>query len=189
MARKKEYIEEEVIEKAMELFWRNGYEATSVRMLEKEMGINQFSIYSSFGNKKGVFLKSLACYRAKAKVELIDKLKNSSGGIQSIKEYFYDFINFSKDSTRTKKGCLITNTVNELGEKADTEIMSNIISFATNVKTLFIEKLESNKLKTPEMITKQANYLMVSLQGLSVASKMFDQKQLDDFIESTFENL
>ena len=36
MARKKEYIEEEVLEKAMELFWRNGYESTSVRMLEKE---------------------------------------------------------------------------------------------------------------------------------------------------------
>jgi AcrR family transcriptional regulator len=43
-----------VIEKAMSLFWRNGYQNTSVRMLEKEMGINQFSIYASFGNKHGV---------------------------------------------------------------------------------------------------------------------------------------
>jgi AcrR family transcriptional regulator len=41
----------------MSLFWRNGYESTSVRMLEKEMGINQFSIYASFGSKQGVFLK------------------------------------------------------------------------------------------------------------------------------------
>jgi AcrR family transcriptional regulator len=32
----------------MSLFWRNGYQNTSVRMLEKEMGINQFSIYASF---------------------------------------------------------------------------------------------------------------------------------------------
>ena len=46
MARKKQYNEAEVIEKAMRLFWRNGYESTSVRMLEKEMGINQFSIYN-----------------------------------------------------------------------------------------------------------------------------------------------
>jgi hypothetical protein len=36
-----------VIEKAMSLFWRNGYQNTSVRMLEG-MGINQFSIYASF---------------------------------------------------------------------------------------------------------------------------------------------
>ncbi len=188
MARKKEYIEEEVIEKAMEVFWRNGYETTSVRMLEKEMGINQFSIYSSFGNKKGVFLKSLACYKGKVKLELIDKLQKSPEGINAIKQYFYDFINFSKES-RTNKGCLITNTVNELGEKADQEIMSKIVNFATDVKTLFIEKLESNETKTAETIKKQANYLMVSLQGLSVASKMFNQEQLNDFIENTFESL
>jgi AcrR family transcriptional regulator len=41
------------------------YESTSVRMLEKEMGINQFSIYASFGSKQGV-LKVLKCYKAKS---------------------------------------------------------------------------------------------------------------------------
>ena len=56
MARQKKYIESEVIEKAMQLFWKNGYETTSVRMLEKEMGINQFSMYASCGNKQGVFI-------------------------------------------------------------------------------------------------------------------------------------
>lgn len=63
MARKKEYIESEVIEKAMTLFWRNGYENTSMQMLEKEMGINKFSIYSSFGSKHGVFVESLKTYK------------------------------------------------------------------------------------------------------------------------------
>ena len=63
MARKKEYTENEVIEKAMALFWRNGFETTSMQMLEKEMGINKFSIYSSFGNKNGVLLESIKCYR------------------------------------------------------------------------------------------------------------------------------
>ena len=58
MARRKQYDEQVVLEKAMNLFWRNGYEATSMQMLEKEMGINKFSIYSSFGNKHGLFLES-----------------------------------------------------------------------------------------------------------------------------------
>ena len=71
MARKKQYIEEEVIEKAMHLFWRNGYESTSMQMLEKEMGINKFSIYSSFGSKHGVFLESLKSYNKKVSVYLI----------------------------------------------------------------------------------------------------------------------
>lgn len=172
----------------MELFWRNGYETTSVRMLEKEMGINQFSIYSSFQNKKGVFLRSIECYKEKIKIQLIDKLKNSPDGIMAIKQYFYDFITFSKDS-KFNKGCLITNTVNELGEKADQDILTEIINFATNVKNIFIQKLKEDSTKSEEEIIKTANYLMISLQGLSVASKMFNQEQLNDFIENTFNNI
>jgi AcrR family transcriptional regulator len=64
-----------VIEKAMSLFWRNGYQNTSVRMLEKEMGINQFSIYASFGNKHGVFVESLKCYKTKI-YSIFEKLQN-----------------------------------------------------------------------------------------------------------------
>lgn len=188
MARKKEYIEEEVIKKAMHLFWRNGYETTSVRMLEKEMGINQFSMYSSFGNKQGVFLESIKFYKSNLRTELIDKLKNSNKGIEAIKEYFYNFIEFSKHNN-TQKGCLLTNTVNELGEEADPIVSSEIIKFATEVRSLFVEKLKLNSNKEESMISKQANYLMVSLQGLSVASKMFGAEQLNDFIEYSFENL
>ena len=87
MARKKQYIEEEVIEKAMHLFWRNGYENTSVRMLEKEMGINQFSMYASFGSKQGVFLESLKTYKNKNK-EIFETLKNSNKGAAAIKDFF-----------------------------------------------------------------------------------------------------
>lgn len=188
MARKKQYIEEEVIEKAMKLFWRNGYETTSVRMLENEMGINQFSIYSSFENKKGVFLRSIECYKKKIREELIDKLKNSPEGIPSIKQYFYDFLLFSRENN-LNNGCLITNTINELGERADQEITSKIIDFATNIREVFIEKLQMDTSKTAETINKQTNYLMISLQGLAVASKIFSNEQLGDFIENTFENL
>jgi hypothetical protein len=55
MAEVKQYNEQEVIEK-MSLFWRNGYESTSVRMLEREC-INQFSIYASFGVNTAFSLK------------------------------------------------------------------------------------------------------------------------------------
>lgn len=188
MARQKKYIESEVIEKAMQLFWKNGYETTSVRMLEKEMGINQFSMYASFGNKHGVFLESVKCYQKKARIELIDKLKSAPAEVSSIKQYFIDFVNFSKEE-ESYKGCLLTNTVNELGAFADPEILSEIIQFAYQVKTAFIEILEKDTTKNKETIAQQANYLMVALQGLSVSSKMFKKQQLDDFITGTFINI
>jgi TetR/AcrR family transcriptional repressor of nem operon len=58
----------------MQLFWCNGYETTSMQMLEKEMGINKFSIYASFGNKHGLFIESLKCYKLKVSV-ILEKLK------------------------------------------------------------------------------------------------------------------
>ena len=54
MPRNKTYSDELVLEKAMNVFWIHGYDATSLRLLEKEMGINQFSIYASFKNKKNL---------------------------------------------------------------------------------------------------------------------------------------
>ncbi len=187
MARQKQYIEEEVIEKAMYLFWRNGYEATSTRMLEKEMGINQFSIYASFGNKQGVLLESLKCYQSKIK-SIVDKLKSSENGAEGIKEYFYDFLNFSKENKKSK-GCLLSNVSSELGENADDAVKNEIRNFTLSLKSLFLEKLKQNPAKNDDTLEQQANYLMVSMTGLAVASKIYTDKYLKDFIENTFVNI
>ncbi len=187
MARKKEYIEQEVIEKAMALFWRNGYETTSVRMLEKEMGINQFSIYSSFGSKQGVFLESIKCYKSKIK-SITNKLEASKNGIEGIKAYFYDFLEFAKEDNMSK-GCLVTNTVNELRNHADPMLMSELMKFANEIRDLFVANLKQDARKNTETIEKQASYLMTSILGLSVASKILNKQQLNDFIEVAFQNI
>jgi len=187
MARKKEYNEEEVIEKAMNLFWRNGYETTSTRMLEKELGINQFSIYSSFGSKQGVFLESLKLYKQKLNL-LVEKLEKSSNGIDGIKQYFYDFAEFSKENNQ-KRGCLHVNTVIEFGDKIDDLILSEMQKFAEHRQTIFIQKLESDTTKDAETISKQANYLAISILGLATACKVYDQNQIEDFVETAFEKM
>ncbi len=187
MSRTKNYKEEEVIEKAMNLFWRNGYETTSTRMLEKEMGINQFSIYSSFGSKQGVFLESIKCYEKKIK-SITDKLKASPDSVEGIKQFFYDFIEFSGESGH-KNGCLITNAALELDENSDAFLVNEIVKFTGEIKTLFLDNLKLDKMKDEEVLEKQANYLIVAMTGLSVATKVFTQLQLEDFIETAFKNL
>ncbi|NJB81365.1 TetR/AcrR family transcriptional regulator [Wenyingzhuangia aestuarii] len=187
MARKKQYNEEEVIQKAMGLFWRNGYEATSVRMLEKEMGINQFSIYASFKNKQGVFLESIKYYKTQINI-IKDKLRKSNNGVAGIQQYFSDFLEFSKEGSLCK-GCLVTNTVNEIKEDSDEIIMTELKKFANEIRDLFVSNLKQDDSKDNTIIEKQADYLMNSLLGLSIASKVFNQNQLEDIIEVTFLNL
>lgn len=187
MARKKEYIEEEVIDKAMNLFWRNGYETTSMHMLEKEMGINKFSIYSSFGSKNGVFLESIKCYKKKLN-QLISKLVASKNGIAGIKQYFYDFCEFTKE-TEFGKGCLVTNTANEIGPEADQQIKDVLSKFTEEVKQVFAATLKQDESKTEETIVQQADYLIIAMFGLSSATRVFNKTQLNNYIENTFNSL
>jgi len=187
MARKKKYIEAEVIEKAMTLFWRNGYAATSMQQLEKEMGINKFSIYASFGSKNGVFLESLKCYKQQLNF-LINKLKASSSGVKGIKQYFYDFISFSKEKNLCK-GCLVTNTANELGEDADAEIKLELRNFTNEVRQVFADTLAQDTRKKGSEINAEADYLIISMVGLASASRMFYEEQLRHYIENIFKNI
>lgn len=187
MARTKQYNEQEVIEKAMALFWRNGYENTSVRMLEKEMGINQFSIYSSFGSKQGVFLESLKCYKSKV-YSVFEKLQNGTNGVNDIKTFFYDSVE-APAKMGNHKGCLLTNTYNEFIDNEDQLIREQMAEFMTNLKNIFIEKLGVNTSKDSATIEKQANYLLLAKHGLAAASRVNTPKEIEDYIEMTFSNL
>ena len=187
MARKKQYIEEEVIDKAMHLFWRNGYENTSVQMLEKEMGINKFSIYSSFGNKHGLFLESLKSYKAQRK-QMFDRLKTATNGVEAIKQFFYDSVSVCNQEGN-EKGCLLTNTYNEFSANEDEKINKQISTFMDNLKNLFIEKLRMDPAKDEETVLKQANYLLLAKHGLAAASRVNTEKEIEDYIEMTFKNL
>ncbi|QRM88932.1 TetR family transcriptional regulator [Lacinutrix sp. WUR7] len=187
MARKKQYNEQEVVEKAMHLFWKNGYETTSMQMLEKEMGINKFSIYSSFGNKHGLFLESLNLYKSKVNAYL-QKLKNGTNGVADIKQFFYDSVssNFKTDEI---KGCFVTNTYNEFSEKEDVCIQTQMNSFMDNLKSIIIEKLQMDATKDAQTIAKQANYLLLAKHGLAAAARVNTKQEIEDYIEMTFQNL
>ena len=187
MARKKQYIEGEVIEKAMRLFWRNGYGDTSMQMLENEMGINKFSIYASFGNKQGVFLESLKAYKMKTKA-IFDTLKSSQNGVNDIKQFFYNSINICNQEGN-EKGCFVTNTYNEFSENEDKVVKEQMTTFMDNLKNIFIEKLRMDASKNEVTVQKQANFLLLAKHGLAAASRVNTSKEMEDYIEMTFNKI
>ncbi|WP_158837761.1 TetR/AcrR family transcriptional regulator [Polaribacter sp. L3A8] len=187
MARKKNYNESEVVEKAMNLFWANGYENTSMQMLEKEMGINKFSIYASFGNKHGLFIESIKCYKGKLNL-IFEKFKKASNGVEDIKQFFYDSVN-AKFKESHQKGCLLTNTYNEFSESEDLLIKEDMTIFMNNLKTLLIQKLEQDGTRDAETVQKQANFLLLAKHGLAAAARVNTKQEIEDYIEMTFKNI
>ena len=63
MARPREYDRQEVISKATHLFWKKGFEATSMSELIAATGLNSASLYKEFGNKEGLYETALENYR------------------------------------------------------------------------------------------------------------------------------
>ena len=66
IGRPREFDVDKALERAMELFWRQGYEGTSLADLTRELGLTRPSLYAAFGSKEGLFLKALDLYEARA---------------------------------------------------------------------------------------------------------------------------
>src|ERR687895_845688 len=60
--RPREFDQDEALDTALEVFWRQGYEGTSLGELTVAMGINRPSLYAAFGNKEALFRKALDRY-------------------------------------------------------------------------------------------------------------------------------
>src|ERR1700677_2805326 len=66
IGRPREFDIDKALERAMELFWRQGYEGTSLSDLTRELGLTRTSLYAAFGSKEALFLKALDLYEVRA---------------------------------------------------------------------------------------------------------------------------
>ncbi len=184
MSRSKAFNEEIVLEKAMQVFWDNGYEATSVRLLEKEMGINQFSIYAAFANKKNLFIESLKKYTEYVKTNQFQSLLKEGAKLKDLENFLHKF-SLAVRTCKNQRGCLVINTTGEIGAK-DPEIEIELCNYFNFIKDM-IHKVLKNSVDAGELsgdadLEKYSNYLLGIMQGLSVGSKVLSEKQIDDII-------
>ena len=63
MARPREFDAEEALGQVMRVFWDQGYQASTFADLTKAADVRKQSLYGVFGDKRSLFLKSLALYR------------------------------------------------------------------------------------------------------------------------------
>lgn len=113
MPRVKLYKKEDVLIKAMELFWKQGYHATSIQNLVQYLGINRASLYDSFGGKKALFEEALQHYRSYN----INAMESFLAQKSNVKEGMKQLLGMGiKESVEDcdRKGCFVVNATTEL---------------------------------------------------------------------------
>lgn len=108
MARPREFDEGAVLDAAVLCFWKQGYEATSVRDLVAQTGITAASLYNAFGDKRALYQKALDHY---VEASVADKIRRCEAlpPRQAIEAFFEDIVKRSlKD--RDRKGCMLVNS-------------------------------------------------------------------------------
>lgn len=87
MPRVREFDKQEALEQALDLFWRQGYEATSVRDLTSSLGISSSSLYAAFGDKRAIYLQALAHYRRQELALVADQLAAGAPALATLAQF------------------------------------------------------------------------------------------------------
>lgn len=104
---------EEVLDAALELFWRGGYRTTSTRELETTLGVSQSSLYNAFGSKAGLLAAALDRYEALADAELVVPLETRDDGLDAITDFLTALHRWITHDGR--RGCMVINLMAEDG--------------------------------------------------------------------------
>ncbi len=108
----KGYNREEVLDRAIELFRRQGYSATSTAELVEELGMNRKSMYAEFGSKQELFEAALSRYSEINLSRVLAPIEASDANAQSIRDAFLGYASASETKFRGL-GCLMANTAVE----------------------------------------------------------------------------
>lgn len=179
MPRVKLFNENEVLTKAMNLFWKQGYSATSVQDLVSHLGINRASLYDTFGDKEQLFKKSFALYR-KLNIEGLIQFFESRPNVKDGFSELFDIAIRESILDKEAKGCFVVNTTTELIPN-DESLIKVIEQNKRDFENIFYEYLKKGKdkgqLKTSQDLKSLASLFFMLYTGIKVVSKISPQKQ------------
>jgi TetR/AcrR family transcriptional repressor of nem operon len=179
MPRAKAFDPDAALQKAMQVFWERGYEATSIEDLVQGMGINRFSLYSTFGDKHQLFVAVLERYCATVVADLMGELEHSAAGLAAIRRFFTRLVEFFA-AARGWRGCLITNTAVELAPhdaQAAAKVQAYVVRLEEAFYRVLLQAQQARQLAASHACRDLARFLAGSALGLGVLAKTSPGRQ------------
>lgn len=187
--RPRSFDEAEVVDRAMDLFWRRGYAGTSLRELTDELGLLPGSLYAAFGDKHQLFVKALERYAAGM---LAATTELSRGPVlPRVEELLAGALSAAVE--HPGRGCMLGNTAAELvpedGAAAEV-VRAGLRALEGAIEAALLRGQRTGEVRNDVDCAVQARLLVVLVQGLHVLGRAErDPHRLDDVIRAALDAL
>ena len=139
---------------ARDLFWRNGYEDTSIEDVVSATGLNRYALYTSFGGKRELFLAALDDYYSERKRHFLSRLADAkTPPLDAVRSVFEFAIS---EMAERGAGCLMCNVASDVGRR-DAVVAERIAKYLSEIRKAYTEALrhaasrgDLNPAMTPE---------------------------------------
>jgi TetR/AcrR family transcriptional repressor of nem operon len=179
MARPREFDEGIVLDAAVLCFWKNGYDATSVKDLVAETGITAASLYNAFGDKRSIYQKALDHYVEGSIADRIRRCEALSP-LAGIEAFFQEIIRRSL-SDRDRKGCMLVNAALDVAPH-DPGFRSVVAEVLVRIEAFFLRRLEAGQadgtISRAMPASSLAQNLLGVLMGIRVLARVRPERML-----------
>jgi AcrR family transcriptional regulator len=157
----------------MQVFWRQGYEATSINDLTAAMDINPPSLYAAFGDKERLFLEAVVRYRSAAEESITRTLEGAAtarDGVERLLEYT------ARETTKSGRpaGCMmITSTMNCSAGSAHlhSALAEHRAATGASIKTRIQRGVREGELPADTDTGALARFYETVIQGMTIQAR------------------
>ena len=169
IGRPREFDFDNALDRALLVFWRNGYEGASIADLTDAMGINPPSLYAAFGNKEGLFRKVVDRYieRYAGFWEVARAAPTARATVEHLLRASVDFVT----DEANPRGCLMVRgamACSEAANKIRDEIVTRRATGEAMLRERFERAIAEGEISPGLDPADYARYIMTVLEGLSV---------------------
>jgi TetR/AcrR family transcriptional regulator, transcriptional repressor for nem operon len=187
VARPREFDTDTALDRAMELFWSKGYEATSLDNLCEVTGLSRSSLYATFGSKRNLLLRSVDRYveqRTPSIAAILAQPLPVSEAFSALARRFIDQI----VSGPGRRGCFLGNCAAELPRNdraALARVRRGLASTEATFRDALVRAEGRGELPSGADVDALARFLTAGFQGLRLVGKVnADRAALEDIAET-----
>jgi TetR/AcrR family transcriptional repressor of nem operon len=174
MPRVKLFDREEVLARAMELFWKKGFYSTSIQDLVDHLGVNRASLYDTFGGKDELFEQAFRLYQESNRRNMVNFLNSQKSVKKGLLNLFRNSI-LQSAGDPDLKGCFVVNTTTEMvpaDQKMKELLTSNRIEFEKIFHDYLQKGVSSGEISKEKDLKAIASLVFTLYNGLKVVSKV-----------------